>query len=1240
MMESCNGYNEMVVGSKDLIDLVFSWSIADVINGDLYKEQVKTIPYIFSSTTEYLSSFITPLIEETHAELLKSFKELSDAPYSEIKSLKRSKDFKPPKDLLYKIEVERSMENENDMNAFEPEVGDLIAITSVRPTCVDDLDRPERSYLIAHVKRVRERDDHFKLLILSSKPALVDEDHMEENGKRTKLFAVKLINMTTNVRIMTALNCDQKAVNMNIIQNVLQAGFYDVENCTICQSDSICSAMNPDVCARMRKSGLDDSQQDAILSCIRATKCYHQNTVKMIWGPPGTGKTKTVGFLLSLLLREECRTLTCAPTNTAVLEVTNQLVKNVVASANDEMYGLGDIVLVGNKKRMNIDDYDELYRVFLDYRADILAACFDPNFGWRDTLHDMISLLKEPDKQYRLYLRKMKGEDKDIMKNDNSNLIKECVNLGNKDFERNTEKDDSDKSVEVKKGNKDMKQFILRFLKENKTDKRPNTMLHLLREKESKQEGHNRNDVPAKKKGREGEKVHDIPMTFGEFVKKRFDIVRQWMCFLIEILRTHLPTSVISPEVAKNMLEAEKSLKKFQQVLHGVSNEDLKEAFSRGSQFTNLNREKVNSLFILESLPTKFCFPYTRDKRVIREYCLKKACLIFCTASGSAKLNIIDMKPLELLVIDEAAQLKECESTIPLQLHGFRHAILVGDEQQLPAMVTSQISEEADFGRSLFERLAYLGHKKNLLNVQYRMHPSISLFPNKEFYNNQILNGQNVKDRSYNKSFLRGKMYGSYSFINVSHGKEEFDDKRSRKNIVEVAVILEMVESLHKQIILTKKKVRVGVITPYKAQVHALTEKMRKYTSDPHNAFFVSVRTVDGFQGGEEDIIIISTVRCNGIGSLSFLSSRQRANVALTRARYCLWIVGSGETLRKSGTFWKNLVIDAEERGCFHDAWEDMNMARAITVALIGLNQISMLLGLDAVLFKKARWKVCFTYFFWQSMTSVKNNLFYKKVLILLEKLSGGWRDIYIERDHAEISSQLLEFYLVSMELYLVWTVDIVKDDSHCIQILQVWDILPLSKIPELSKQIDFIHRSYSADKLNRCKYKCYEGDLVVPMTWPINSSCAETIPGKLLPKSMPLFLKDMPETSSTYGRELVAPVGQEVDTSCADTDPGKLSSRFVASFSSKHDLKTSLPTNRNMVVPLKCSVGSSSCNEDDLMELEPEISETVDRYFVVPKRWPMDRSCSVADPIESLSKLMALLSLKDNLPCCEMTLN
>ena len=88
-----------------------------------------------------------------------------------------------------------------------------------------------------------------------------------------------------------------------------------------------------------------------------------------------------------------------------------------------------------------------------------------------------------------------------------------------------------------------------------------------------------------------------------------------------------------------------------------------------------------------------------------------------------------------------------------------------------------------------------------------------------------------------------------------------------------------------KECMTTRKKVRVGVISPYKAQVHAIAQKIGKYTADVQSELCLSVRTVDGFQGGEEDVIIISTVRCNGIGSISFLASRQRANVALTRAR-------------------------------------------------------------------------------------------------------------------------------------------------------------------------------------------------------------------------------------------------------------------------------------------------------------------------------------------------------------------
>jgi senataxin len=84
----------------------------------------------------------------------------------------------------------------------------------------------------------------------------------------------------------------------------------------------------------------------------------------------------------------------------------------------------------------------------------------------------------------------------------------------------------------------------------------------------------------------------------------------------------------------------------------------------------------------------------------------------------------------------------------------------------------------------------------------------------------------------------------------------------------------------------TKKKVSIGIISPYNAQVYEIQEKVKHYTRDSNSGFSVNVRSVDGFQGGEEDIIIISTVRSNRSGNVGFLSNRQRANVAMTRARY------------------------------------------------------------------------------------------------------------------------------------------------------------------------------------------------------------------------------------------------------------------------------------------------------------------------------------------------------------------
>ncbi|CAI0438007.1 unnamed protein product [Linum tenue] len=317
----------------------------------------------------------------------------------------------------------------------------------------------------------------------------------------------------------------------------------------------------------------------------------------------------------------------------------------------------------------------------------------------------------------------------------------------------------------------------------------------------------------------------------------------------------------------------------------------------------------------------KVQFPNFSSRYAVKEFCLNTASLILCTAATSYKLHSVKMKPMEVLVIDEAAQLKECESAIPLQLPGIRHAILIGDECQLPAMVRSKACSKAEFGRSLFERLTLLGHPVHLLNIQYRMHPSISCFPNSIFYSGKIQDGDNVKSPSYEKKdYLPGPMFGPYSFMNVNGGREEFDDVgRSRRNMDEVAIVLKLVKNLHKEWNRSnEKKLSIGVISPYTAQVIAIKKKLGD-EYEREDGFSVKVKSVDGFQGGEEDIIIIPTVRSNESGSIGFLSNAQRTNVAITRARYCMWILGCGRTLMSSESVWQKLVYDAKARECFFD---------------------------------------------------------------------------------------------------------------------------------------------------------------------------------------------------------------------------------------------------------------------------------------------------------------------------------
>ncbi|KAI3874286.1 hypothetical protein MKW92_045182 [Papaver armeniacum] len=792
---------------SSFVTQVFSWSIGDIFNHDLYKNKVNKIPETFFSVEQYLNSFRYPLLEETRADLSSNMKSLYQAPKCKIVSVEKHKDYKPPKNFVYKMLLtDTGTDSKSQKEAYKPQASDLIAFSDVRPENVKDFTR--MSYIPAMILNVDgDTSKPCSVEVLSSKPITTVGP----------LFAVFLINMTTNLRIWRALIGER---NGDIIQKVLR------ENSQIGNDCGLCSHQEAEM---MLSNGLDsfdlnESQLHAVLRSIATSSCSHKNSVKLIWGPPGTGKTKTIGVLLSALLKLKCKTLTCAPTNTAVVEVTTRLMSIVKQTLESNNYGLGDILLFGNAERMKINDAGDLHQVFFDYRCKILWGCFSPHSGWGYQLKSMILLLEEAYQRYLVY-------------------------------------------------------------REN-----------------------------AKKSGESINNQEVVIEEFSEFLRGRFTDIENEVRFSIASICSHMPTSFVSVTLVKKMYTARNMLKDFRRLLKtsSFSNQELEKIFSKygmigfsdtsTSALLSLRNIRTECLEVLRSLE-EFTFPDFPDEGSIRDFCLQNACLIFCTASSSANLSAV--KNLKLVVVDEAAQLKECESAIPLQLPDVKHAILIGDELQLPAMVQSKVSEEAGFGRSLFERLVSLKHDKHLLNVQYRMHPSISVFPNEQFYNKKILDASNVKEKSYDRKFLQGSMYGSFSFIDVSYGQEEFNDKRSLKNLVEVAVISEIIENLYKG---------------------------NKYAEMDSN-FSVSVRSVDGFQGAEEDIIIMSTVRSNSNGTVGFLSNHQRTNVALTRARYCLWILGNGRTLMDSDSVWSTLVRGAKDRGCYFNVDEDKMLSEVVIEA-------------------------------------------------------------------------------------------------------------------------------------------------------------------------------------------------------------------------------------------------------------------------------------------------------------------
>ncbi|KAI8502705.1 hypothetical protein Bbelb_194070, partial [Branchiostoma belcheri] len=259
-----------------------------------------------------------------------------------------------------------------------------------------------------------------------------------------------------------------------------------------------------------------------------------------------------------------------------------------------------------------------------------------------------------------------------------------------------------------------------------------------------------------------------------------------------------------------------------------------------------------------------------------------------------------------------AGQCNELDALIPLQ-YGMSKLILVGDPEQLPATVLSKKAQDLNFRQSLFERLyrVFKPRPDNpvlMLDTQYRMHPAICAFPSHNFYCGRLRTEKAVAEDRHSCSFK------PYLVFNMLDGREQESRLKAGGiyNHTEAVMVVQLVMALKENPAIDTRN--IGVITPYQKQKWLIeTELIRSGNNQ------VEVGTVDGFQGREKDIIILSCVRaCSSSGSIGFLCHRQRMNVALTRAKFCLFIVCHEASLRTNRD-WQSCMEDARRRGLLVD---------------------------------------------------------------------------------------------------------------------------------------------------------------------------------------------------------------------------------------------------------------------------------------------------------------------------------
>jgi hypothetical protein len=357
----------------------------------------------------------------------------------------------------------------------------------------------------------------------------------------------------------------------------------------------------------------------------------------------------------------------------------------------------------------------------------------------------------------------------------------------------------------------------------------------------------------------------------------------------------------------------------------------------RGINCLRLGRPETTSphllQYSLEGMVEACCGPNPapQDRHQTTQRIIGDAGVVCCTCIGAGTAMLSKKgkgnsqgKKFAGVLIDEAAQATEIAAVVAISL-GCEQLVLVGDHHQLPPTVLSDQSQAEGLSLSLFERLVEVGVEPCMLDTQYRMHPAISEFPSDCFYGGRIKDGVSAAARPAPAGLHWPRPDFPVMFIGSESGQESSDGS-SKYNDAEVAIVVDLVQQL---LASGMSKHEIGVVTPYGSQVRRLRNQLGHRNG-------LEIQSVDGFQGREKTIIIISAVRSNHSGAVGFLADWCRTNVAVTRARNGLVVIGNEATLRQDKRSWgpffdwayaQNVIV-GQVVGAAGEGGYDMEMKR------------------------------------------------------------------------------------------------------------------------------------------------------------------------------------------------------------------------------------------------------------------------------------------------------------------------